>query len=59
MSITVVFLIACVDQRIQRKGILVGRGDGFFNQATDQPGFVKVKVHFHGSVWSFWVGGGE
>jgi hypothetical protein len=30
-------------------------GNGFFDQATYHPGFVKTEVHFHGIVWKSWL----
>ena len=41
-------LIACVDQRIERQGVLVRRRNRLFDEAADHAGFQGTEFCFHG-----------
>ena len=47
-GIAIRFLVAGVDQGVQRKGIVFGGGDFFFNQGTQDPAFDFVQEDVHG-----------
>jgi hypothetical protein len=47
--LAIVLLIAGIDQSIQRKRIVVGRGDVFFDQRSEHAGFSRIKDDAHGN----------
>ena len=46
--VPIVFLVACVHQRVERKRVVVGSGNVFFDQGTQNASFniAKVQLHF-------------
>jgi hypothetical protein len=45
--IAVVFLVAGVDQRVQRKRIIIRSSDIFFHQGAEHSGFDFIQDYFH------------
>ena len=45
--IAIGFLVARIDERIQRKRIILGRGEVFFHQRAQYPGFYFAQNHIH------------
>ena len=51
--VAVVFLIAGVDQGVERERVVVGRGDVFFDQGAEDAGFEFGEDEGHGSSENF------
>jgi hypothetical protein len=49
-GIPIRFLVAGSDQGVEGQGILIWRGDLFFEQRADDPGFLGGENDFHGTI---------